>query len=160
MVVTVVVARARLPPLVSVHLSRQPQPHPHFPHITRIPPVIPHKLKLYLSPAPGNMNRNNQRDYRNAPPLNAYSSRGLNAPPSSQSRRWPNTTGSRLRPNGAAPLEDQPTSTPITQSDDYMNKLRALIPSASTMEKQGYTTQPLDERELLLKRRCTGCGKS
>jgi RNA exonuclease 1 len=48
---------------------------------------------------------------------------------------------------------------PITQSEDYLRRLKYLIDPAETLEKQGFIVRPLTNDELLLKRRCSGCNK-
>jgi RNA exonuclease 1 len=48
----------------------------------------------------------------------------------------------------------------IEPTEDYIAQLRALVKPPETLAKHGYTMQALTEDELLLKRRCIGCGKS
>jgi hypothetical protein len=47
----------------------------------------------------------------------------------------------------------------ITQTEAYLIKLRNLIEPEDALEKHGYIVRPLTDEELLLKRRCLGCGK-
>lgn len=47
----------------------------------------------------------------------------------------------------------------ITQTEAYLTKLQNLVAPENILEKHGYITQPLTDEELLLKRRCVGCGK-
>jgi RNA exonuclease 1 len=48
----------------------------------------------------------------------------------------------------------------IKQSEAYLAELQNLILSEDVLKKHGYTTHTLTDEELLLKRRCLGCGKS
>jgi hypothetical protein len=49
---------------------------------------------------------------------------------------------------------------PITCTADYLALLHSLAEPREVLEKHGFTFQPFNAEELLLKRRCSGCGKS
>jgi RNA exonuclease 1 len=48
---------------------------------------------------------------------------------------------------------------PITPTEDYLACLSSLMEPAEVLEKHGFISKQLEDEELLLKRRCAGCGK-
>jgi hypothetical protein len=49
---------------------------------------------------------------------------------------------------------------PIAQTKEYLTHLYQLIEDPDSLDKRGFVTQFLTDKELLLKRRCSGCNKS
>jgi hypothetical protein len=47
----------------------------------------------------------------------------------------------------------------IAQSEIYMMQLQLLIEPTGNLRRHGFIMSPLTDEELLLKRRCLGCGK-
>jgi hypothetical protein len=47
----------------------------------------------------------------------------------------------------------------ITLSEDYLKQLQVLVEPKENLRQHGFATKPLTDEELLLKRRCLGCGK-
>lgn len=47
----------------------------------------------------------------------------------------------------------------IAPSEAYMLQLHSLIEPKDKLRQHGFVTKPLTDEELLLKRRCLGCGK-
>jgi len=48
---------------------------------------------------------------------------------------------------------------PITCTADYLALLHSLAEPQEVLEKYGFAFQSFNAEELLLKRRCSGCGK-
>lgn len=47
----------------------------------------------------------------------------------------------------------------IAQSDGYLIQLQLFVEPRGKLSQFGFVTLPLTDEELLLKRRCLGCGK-
>lgn len=49
---------------------------------------------------------------------------------------------------------------PIPQTRQYLTNLLDFVEDPDTLETHGYITQHLNEEQLSLKQRCSGCSKS
>ena len=49
--------------------------------------------------------------------------------------------------------------TRIPLSEDHLKQLQLLVEPKGNLRQHGFVTKPLTDEELLLKRRCLGCGK-
>ena len=47
----------------------------------------------------------------------------------------------------------------IAKSEAYLLQLQLFIEPKDKLRQHGFVTQPLTDEELILKRRCLGCGK-
>lgn len=52
------------------------------------------------------------------------------------------------------------TMDPIPQTRQYLTNLLDFVEDPDTLETHGYITQHLNEEQLSLKQRCSGCSKS
>ncbi|KAH6666393.1 hypothetical protein B0J14DRAFT_660016 [Halenospora varia] len=68
--------------------------------------------------------------------------------------------GSQSSTLGAENFASRPTIQPIKHSDEYMLKLRCLIHSERVLEESGYVVQPLNEKDLVRKKKCPCCKKA